>query len=72
MLEGESVVIRVPDRQAAIEFLEGQHWLGRVVPFCVLVRKPPIWMIHARIIQGPFELNKLYSFQDDGWEWGVS
>lgn len=65
MLEGENIVIPAPDRQAAIEFLEGQQWLGRIVPFCVLQRKGPMWLIHARLIQGPFWLNKLYSFQDD-------
>lgn len=64
MLEGESIVIRLPDRDAGIEWLEGQFFLGRIVPYFVLVKRGT-WLAHARIIQGPFHLNKLYSFQGD-------
>jgi hypothetical protein len=64
MLEGESVVIRLPDREAGIEWLEGQYFLGRIIPFFVIV-KTPTWMAHARIIQGPFHLNRLYTFGEE-------
>lgn len=65
MLEDEErVVIPVPDRAQAIWFLDCQQWMGRVIPFCVLQRKGAIWLIHARLVQGPFLLDKLYSFDE--------
>jgi hypothetical protein len=60
--EVEKIEIPVPDQDEALWWLETQFYLGRMVTFFVIVKRGPMLLIYARIEQGPFNLDRLYTF----------